>query len=357
MLAAYLFLYKKQKPQITIESVFVVLLFIFQSLSIFQAINISSYFSRYKELIVGILGFYVGYVYRNKITSILKVIFISTLISILFQIFFIITPYYALNIFKVLIYDKLFNLMELNNGRQRTYFETFDETTIPLLIIAIIKTKKLKNKIIFCITTFLIAITTIYSGWRTRLLMLLAATYSSLLVMKKYHLLLSIMAVSVILFGFVLSSNTTITRVNFDEENISSIESRVSQLSETISILQKAPFGVGLGNYYDNIKKSTSQFTSSLNKNQQNLGILADENVHNIFGMIGVEAGIPAFLVFCVLLMIFIINDYKIILDKDYHKIAIAFAFWTVFIYSLLNPLIPGSVNFLFWFLRGLLIV
>jgi len=113
--------------------------------------------------------------------------------------------------------------------------------------------------------------------------------------------------------------------------------------------------GAGLGNYYDNLSNQ-EKFGNSLLSRFDVLNQRAQEYVHNIFGLIISESGYISFFVFLLILLFFIKDDFKILLGKNNYQKAIIISFWSLFSYALFNPAIPGSYQFLFWGLRGILL-
>ena len=155
----------------------------------------------------------------------------------------------------------------------------------------------------------------------------------------------------------VISTNNVISRFDINDENTISVRSRVNQITTAYDLLKQKPFGVGLGNYYEYLPAiQKNQNYAITNKLQKQESILAEENIHNIFGLIAVESGILGFAVFILFIALCVRNDVLLFFKKKHEKIPFVIAFWSMFIYSLFNPLIPGVTNYLFWFLRGYLL-
>lgn len=336
----------------------VLLLFIIQSLSILQGSNIISFLSRYKELIVGFMAFYTASLFRKNYKNLMNLLLITTILSILIQLIFIMFPIFLTQLFNRILYYKLYDLVLVNFARGRTYFETFDEIAIPIILYFFIKEKIPESiKFILLFLFMMLAILAILSGWRIRIAMLFFGSLASVIFVKNkiryIVILLSGFLFLIFLTNYIYRSNT-FTRFELTEENTPSLVSRIDQLDSAVSIIGTKPLGIGLGNYYDYLpgyKKNNYYLIT--NKLQKQQGIIADEYIHNIFGLITVESGIPGIAIFLTLLLFFVKNDYYLIQIKDYSKIAFMIGFWTMFIYSLFNPLIAGVSNYLFWFLRG----
>ncbi len=338
--------------------ILVLLLFLLQSFSVLQTVNIISFISRYKEIVVGFLAFSIALLYRKKSSVLMDLLILTTLFNVAIQILFIIYPNFVNSVFNFLLYDKVYDLVVINFARSRTYFETFDEIAIPVILYTLLVERRKGQKIALSFLFLLLIFVSITSGWRTRLVMLMFGAVTSVILFKKNrvrYIVFLFLAFSSLIFLFNSLYNTNVfTRFDLNEENTLSLKSRTDQLGEAFTIMKQMPFGVGLGNYYDYIPsyiKNRSYLVSG--RLQQQEGLLAEENVHNIFGQLGVEAGFPAIIIFMALLFLFAKNDYNLIKLKDYPKITFMIGFWIMFIYSLFNPLIPGVANYLFWFLRG----
>lgn len=338
--------------------ILVILLFLLQSLSVFQTINITSFISRYKEILVGFTAFYISLLYQKKYKLLMDIFLLTTLFSVSVQILFLIFPDIVNSIFKIFLYDKIYDLVTINLARSRTYFETFDETAIPVIFFMLTETKKTGQKIALLLLLLAVVFVSISSMWRTRLAMLVFGSLASIIFIKRnklrYAFIITLVSCS-LYFLFMSFYNTNVfRRFDLNEENVLSIKSRTDQLSDALMIISQRPLGLGLGNYYDYLSSSIKEKTYLVfDRIQRQQDSLAEENIHNIFGLIGVESGIPAIIIFAILLVLFIKNDCYIIRTNDYPKITFMIGFWIMFIYSLFNPLIAGVANYLLWFLRG----
>ena len=339
----------------------ILLLFLIQSFSISQGFNTISFLSRYKEIIVGFMAFYTALLFRKKYRLVMDILLITTIFSAFIQLIFIIFPDILTQLFNQLLYEKLQDLVVINLSRGRTYFETFDEIIIPVILYLLIRGKVRSKKFVLLPLFIIVAILAIVSGWRTRLVMLLFGSVVSVVFVKKralYLFILILTFMSLVFLSNFISIDSAISRFEPTEDNTLSLESRINQLNSAFLIVENRLLGVGLGNYYDYLpnyeKNNKYLITDEL---QQQQGSIAQENVHNIFGLMAVESGIPAIIIFVILLLFFVKNDYYLIRMKDYPKISFMIGFWIIFIYSFFNPLIPGVANYLFWFLRGYSII
>lgn len=363
MLITSFFLNFKKIEEIINENkklLIIMILFVAQSLSILQSINLTSFFVRYKEIIIGFVAFYIGLLFQKKNLQIIKILLITSTFNIFIQACFLLFPEFFLNFFNYFLYDKLYDLVIINFRRSRTYFETFDEIILPIFFLSFVKIRKKNNNWIFLLF-FTLSVIVIFSGWRIRLLMLIFGLVSSSFFIKIERRYLIVFFLSFILLIFsskYINYKNVFMRINLKEENISSLNSRLDHLHFAYEIIKTRPLGLGLGNYYDysstTVKNRKYLLTEEIRRKEN---ILAEEYSHNIFGLLLVESGVPSFIIFLIILLIFLKNDFRLILLRDYSKITFMIGFWTIFLYSLFNPLISGSVNFLFWFLRGCSII
>jgi len=113
-------------------------------------------------------------------------------------------------------------------------------------------------------------------------------------------------------------------------------------------------FGVGLGNYYDNLPPEKKNFLS-LSNWQNKEAQIASTNPHNIFAQILSELGFLSLLFYLIMISYFAISDIKILLTQNNFTKAIIISFWSLFIFSLFNPTTTLTYNSLFWILRALI--
>lgn len=336
-----------------------IMLFVVESVSIIQAENIISFILRYKEICLGLVTLVLSFIYRTTSERFIRIILITTAISVAIQTLALLFSNLINPLLNYVLYDKLASSMAFNLERGRIYFETFDEIAIPIIIYRLTTRGSSRSKVLLMLLLCLVIYTSFASMWRTRLLMLLFATLASCLLANRKRIGLLILATA-LLFVFIpiiarqMDNKTVISRIDLNEENYSTVQSRLNQIKTSVYLLSQKPLGVGLGNYYEYLPSSEKRINQlGISKLQMLEFFLGKENVHNIFGLIGVESGIFALILLITLTMLFIVNDYRLIKSMDRPKIVLMIGFWSMFIYALFNPLIPGVSNYLFWFLRG----
>src|SRR3989344_4921849 len=142
----------------------ILLLFLIQSFSISQGFNTISFLSRYKEIIVGFMAFYTALLFRKKYRLVMDILLITTIFSAFIQLIFIIFPDILTQLFNQLLYEKLQDLVVINLSRGRTYFETFDEIIIPVILYLLIRGKVRSKKFVLLPLFIIVAILAIVSG-------------------------------------------------------------------------------------------------------------------------------------------------------------------------------------------------
>jgi|YNPMSStandDraft_1061717.scaffolds.fasta_scaffold07686_4 hypothetical protein len=336
-----------------------VFFFVIQSISIIPAINIPNFWARYKDIIIGLASFFVFYFYKKEYKKIINVFLSSVFINAIYQFLLI----YSGNIKELLstiVYQKHFDLVLAKLESQgRLYIDSYDEILIPFLF--------LENNSNWLIKLFLLILIFFFSyssNIRSRVLMVFISFFLSLFFIKKikFEKIFAVFFAFLIIgflasqFSFYFFKESFIDRIFFPEEStdIKPIDFRKNQFFKSLDIGKISLLGAGLGNYYDNLNTNEKIGKSLLSWfNLLNQG--SKEYVHNIFGLIISESGYLSFFVFLLILLFFIKNDFKILFNNDYKK-AIIISFWSLFSYGLFNPIIPGSYQFLFWGLRGLLL-
>jgi len=335
--------------------------FIIQSISIIPVINITNFWIRYKDLIIGFISFFVFYFYKKEYRKIINVFLFSVFINAIYQILLI----YSDNIRELLstiIYQKHFDLVLAKLENQgRLYIDSYDEILIPFLF--------LENNLSWLIKLFLLILIFFFSymsNIRSRILMLFVSFFLSLYFIKKISFGKIFITVFIFLtlgfltsrFSFYFLKESFIDRIFFAEESkdIKPINFRKNQIFKSLEVGRISFFGAGLGNYYDNLTNQ-EKFNNSLLSRFNTLNLGAQEYVHNIFGLIISESGYISLFIFLLILFYFIKNDFKILLERkdDYRKV-IVISFWSLFSYGLFNPIVPASYQFLFWGLRGFLL-
>lgn len=340
------------------------LFFITQGLSIINAVDISLYVSRFKDLIFLSLFFFCSmyvFQYRENNKKLIIVLVIGLLFDLFSQVLMFFYPKIFIEIANNILYPGDAQLISLNIDRQRVYLGTYDEIMIPVIIYFHSLNKR---KILLPLLPIIVGISFL-SQFRTKLLMAVFSFLSSLAILSKgvgknNFIKVSILPISlviIILFSaYFLSSitfgNSIINRLLLQNkiEDVLTVEQRISKSEEAISIGLSAPvFGVGLGNYnYYVTQRQIPRYNVSYQQIQIDL-----LHPHSLIPFIFAETGLPGLMAFILLVIYFITEDTKTIrYQKNNFTKALIISFWTLFLYSLFNPTTNFSYNVLFWLLR-----
>lgn len=343
---------------------FILVLFILQSLSIFSAININSFLSRYKDVIIAFAAFFVFFFYKKYYRQIILVLLISLVINSIYQFLIVFYQDYFIKVISNFVYQKHADLVIAKLQQNRVYLDTYDEIILPLIFIYPFQNSLSKNLsfyILFMVMTFF----SLVSNIRSRILMLLVSLGGSLVFLKKISpKKIFILSLSFLMIGFLInnlmryySGYSFVDRILLEDQiqNVRPVNFRLDQLKKSLEMGKTSLLGVGLGNYYDHLNPvQKNNFTT--NQSQLLASQAAQEFVHNIFGAILAETGYITLFVFLLILLLFIKRDIFLLKKgQDYEK-AFIIAFWSLFSYGLFNPILPASYQVLFWGIRGLLI-
>ena len=122
---------------------------------------------------------------------------------------------------------------------------------------------------------------------------------------------------------------------------------------ESVHMANSNPFGVGLGNFFDQLSNKNLPTGASDSMNKISLGALT-AGTHNIFFQYLAESGYIGLISFCILLLLFAFKDFKI-LNSPTNSIKKTFilSFWTLIIIVQFFPAINLSFYTIFFLLRA----
>jgi hypothetical protein len=345
------------------ESILLLALFFIQSLSVANAINISSFWSRYKDIFLGYAVYFIVGSFKRYLLTVkpIFIIFILPLfINFTYQMLLLFFSDFALSYFSNFIYSKYLDFVTSNLYRGRIFTELYDEVALGYLIL---KLNQNKNKFFTYLLIIGVVVFSLFSNFRSRILMVavsIMVVIINRLFVKKFQYIKNFMFVLIISTLIFLSlrreKNQIISRVFLqDEESVTTLLSRGAQFDRSLQIAERLLFGVGLGNYYE---YSSSQVSLSRIRNANILQVAqgAEEFVHTIFGQLLAESGFISLAIFLFLHFLFLKKDFFILKHKN-NMIYVSYvaASWTLMAYSLFNPTVSGSFIILYWFIRGLL--
>ncbi|PJA53576.1 hypothetical protein CO007_00065 [Candidatus Roizmanbacteria bacterium CG_4_8_14_3_um_filter_36_10] len=337
--------------------------FIIQSMTIFIAVNFYSFWTRYKDIILGIASLFIFYFYQHKTKKIIKVILFGTFVNVAYQSLIFFAPSFYTAYLGPLIYKNQSELVLLNLARSRIYIDAYDEIFIPFILL-ISFSQKLSKKILSYLFFLIICFFSFISNWRTRIVMLIFSSMSSFYIYRRYiKSKIVLFLASLLIISFLINiisvnilGHSFVDRfISNGELDVTSIESRFNQINNGIDIGSVTILGVGLGNYYDNLPNHQKNFTS-INQLASQQAKIATEYIHNNLSLVIAESGYFSFLLFIIILFLFIRSDILILKHGYLYNKGLVIAFWTLFIYGFFNPPIPGSYQVLFWGIRGLLL-
>lgn len=341
----------------------ILLLFFFQSISIIEAVNMQSFLNRYKDVILGICSFFVFFFYKEKYKLIIATIALSTLLNAAIETLLLFYTDTALYILSPFIYQNYLKLLVANLNRGRLYVPTYDEIIIPFLFLPTI-TRILKVKFAHIVIFLSVIFFALASNVRSNVLTTGVSLLGSLVVYRNLgYKKLALTIFGLLIIGYVVNSLllnlvgfSFYDRLTFRNqyEDVNTVYQRVTQIGSAFEMSSSSLFGVGLGNYYDNLEipKSVLVYSESRRTEVRD----AREYVHNIFGTIAVESGFISLAIFALILVFLIRSDIGELKKGDLHKKAFIIAFWALFSWGLFNPPVSGTYQFLFWGIRGLLL-
>lgn len=357
-----MFLYKK-------GLLFVVILYLIsQSLSILSVLDVSAFLSVYKNILLGMITFYVvlSLDWREKnVKSLLIVFVVSSVVNIFYQCVVYFQIPYLYSMFSSVIYDKYFSFVEVQAQRPRFFIELCNEMTPPLMIYSF--DKYTSHKKLSSVLLFVFLLSSLYfslvSNFRIILVVFLFCSLLSLwLLMKKnikrfFSVVVVLLMVVFILQNIsIISQNTTsLNRLSFGEnEDIDTITGRFKMWTQALEMGLSSPLvGVGLGNFYDYVSKP--HITSSTYQSLMKVTLI---HPHNIFVSAFSSTGVIGLFSTVLLFGYFLREDiYAFFKEKIGLKHYLVISFWGLFISAQTGP--RETVQFLvfFWILRGMIMI
>jgi len=351
----------KRKPVI----IFFLIYFGFVSLSIISTVNIKDYLLRYKDIVFPGLFMFLTLLFKNKKNAIIKIFFYAAIVNFCYQMLIFINPGAFTSFASFFVYSNHLELVLINIGRARIFIETYDEIVIPFVFFYLIKSKNDREKVFLYLILIFISLPSFLSNFRSRILMLFFSFIASFffLTKKKFSqkFLIFILLIFIGYFSYViLNYNFNFSFIDRfaltdKREDVNTIRYRWNNIIMSEEMAQSQPlFGVGLGNYYDNLPPEKKNFLS-LSNWQNKEAQIASTNPHNIFAQILSELGFLSLLFYLIMISYFAISDIKILLTQNNFTKAIIISFWSLFIFSLFNPTTTLTYNSLFWILRALI--
>ena len=363
----FLVLVLKKERQIPKENTLLWLFlafFLTQSLSVFGAVNIFAFLQQYEDLIFTALFFFISLSLLNKpkdIKNVVVVLLAGGVVNLVFQTIIFLFPNLFLRVGELFLHEGYLEIIKINVGRSRIYFEGYDEILIPILLYLWLNLRKKIKSAFSLFYVLLITTFSFVSNFRTRFLMLIFSLFFSFFLFlktkKTYLFAFFILPVTVYFLYSILTQNigfTVFDRLLFqsEKEDVNTVTGRIEKWEKTVEIGLSAPvFGVGLGNYYDYLDPSMKQYASLFEQTRKEFE-LAAYDPHGIFFKIFAETGFLGLFSFLLILGYFLKKDIKILFSKEEIPKIFIVSFWTLFLYALVNPSYTTKYQALFWLLR-----
>jgi len=360
-----IYVFFKEKKVLTINRAhifFIAVYFLSQSISIINALNVAEFMSRYMTVVFGIISFVLVYVEVNtkeRLRVILDVLLISIIGNITFQaiIYFQIPVLYSF--YKSIANEKYLLDIEINMQRMKYFVDVYDAALIPIIFYILVKTNKNFVKMVLLCISFVVTIFTVVSNFRSQFVVLLVSTISAIMVLTRHFTrLIGILFLVIILF-FAIQIVSTQSKINSIDRlvspgigDITTLTDRLYYWNTAIYIGSSYPlFGIGLGNFYDYIPKNIYPIIDKRNNPFKATWV----HPHNVFIGHFVESGAFGLISFCVLLIFFIQKDFRILHTNSHVMQIVVASFWSLFLFSLINPAVTLNYTILFWTLRAII--
>lgn len=356
---------------------------LFQTLSVVYTINPVIFFQRFEKLIFGIIAFYI-YIYlsskqRGLKKSVIFVFFLSYLLKALFELSIYLQIFQRLHL-DIWLHPSFLNTLQANINRNRPYSDLFLEASFPLFFYYFYTYFKRKFKEIFLfIFSIMMLFLSFVSEWRGRFInaffvlspILIAYIRYIKISLKKILFFLLIISMLFALINIMdnyqlaINSYSIIDRfleIQTSPSSIGNVDStswRFSMFKKSIDMADSNIFGVGLGNFYDNLENSfkPTLFMSSNNYKLSQEALLSGP--HNIFFQFLAESGIFGLLSFLVMLFIFFVKDVGIIMLNTANIYVedrfLIFAFWSLIVGGMFYPVIDLGFYLSFFLFRAMI--
>jgi O-antigen ligase len=362
------FLTRYKHPQSSLDKKLCFLLglfFLSQSISVLYAQNIGSFFTVYKDLILSIMLFFSLFfiVEKDNQMVFLRTLVLATAINISFQMLAYFHPSFISDYLKGFFNERYWDFFTYQTNRGRFFGEFFDEVSLPFIFYFLTSAKKSSNKLILNLFICAIFFITFVSSWRSKSILLLFAFIGSIIIyfkqMKRILIFQILMLYILLTFANFISlekvGQNILDRFIFtDYQEVRIVKSRFTYLIEALNMGLESPlFGVGLGNYYDNLSVSSKMENQSPGYYLSRKFIVIDDP-HNIFISTFATTGFFGLFSLILLILYFLYHDtIRFLTSNQLLLKASMVSFWSLFVYALFNPWMYFAYLMFFMFLRG----
>jgi len=354
ILIKLIFLNKKQ-IRLKGTAILLIILFIFQSLSVVNVLNFNTFLYFFERLITVFVFSLLCYLLidnHKQANIIVRLINLTVVINVLLEEIMFFSPNFV-NFLYGSIHPSVLDIFVFNVNRGRLYFESYGEVFLPIILYLFIGEKYLLKKIIYWIVSLGIILLAFWSNYRDRFVVVCFSSLTTLIIFRKDIFKIKIKQNVIFLFATALifiggffyvyktKGYSVIDRLLLQdkEEDVNSLATRGVLINEAISIGKQFPLtGVGLGNYYDHLPsfmKNRRYQMVGQNKNFFDATLLYP---HNLFAQVFVETGYLGLLSFLFILGVFIKEDFKILKGNNNISKALAISFWALILYAMFNP-------------------
>ena len=350
-------------------SPFIWIYFMGISLSIVHASNLLSFFTIYKDIIFSLLLFISVYLiidseFFNQFLWVLCGIVCASLVMELSILFY---PQYILPVLSYITHETYLQYFSYQYQRGRLFGDSLNEAFIPILFIVIIaiKNRALRFGSLVTLSSSLL-ITTLVSGWRTKLVVLFISSICTLLFLAKKQVRLTLL---ILLFSTMLVTIsysylsgqvkilTSVERLfNLDVPTARENRSRISYLKEAIEVGASSPlFGVGLGNYFDSLSQKSKETKQVGLNGFGGRPLIIIDDPHNMFIGAFATTGIIGVISLILLMSSFAWKDVRNFFHLSSQMRAVIISFWSIVLFAFFNPWLYFQYLSLFWMIRGLI--
>lgn len=362
-LAIYILITKNKKKGGK-NGFYIALLFFFTlSISILSAVNIMSFLTVYKNFALSFLLFYsvVNLVDKKNVKFYLGILSFTVFVNIIFEMIGYFLPN-IINLYKIVLNENYWQYFDYELHRNKYFGDSYNELILPIIIFQFSNSKSIFYKVALILSIPLVIFMAIASNWRVKLIALIFEILMCFVVyrdrLKKYYLFILVigliitLSISNSLSKQVTGQNTFDRIVNVD--NDSNIEGRFMFWSQATLMGRVSFFGIGLGNFYDNlISNKYAQQRQFIDTRSR----VINDDAHNIFFNTFATTGLPGLISLFIILVYFLFSDTKVFLKTKYYGLkSLIAAFWGLIVFSLVDTTSSFSYISLFWLLRAMIL-
>lgn len=343
---------------------FLILFYLFtQSISVIKAADTVSFLNTYKNIILGITTYFVtiNIIDKKKVKILIYILLFTGLINLVFETVSYFYPQF-IDRLQLIFQDKYWNFFVWQYQRNRFFSDILDEILLPFIIIFFVSAKSKFKTAIGLLYISLIAFFTLLSNWRVKLVMFIFSLLASTVLFKRLFKG-KILKLFSFIFGFLCIGyfiSISIMGINAldrfflrEKEDVKTLYSRLDYWNKSIDIASFSPvIGIGLGNYFNFL--SPDEQLANRNSSQTLIGsFIVIEDPHSILFSTLVSSGVMGFISYILLIIYFLKKDLESLKNSSSISVALIIAFWTYYIFALLNPATNFPYQYMFWLLRG----